>query len=340
MDFTITMLSAIPEVMELVGSASASNALLSVTRELRTIRVLRALKVIVRFGSLKIIVLTIMQAFESMAFIMLLVLIFMYIFAIIAINLFESYVRSPIPDLKYQYAWQNVGTALQMLFQLLTLDQWDAVNIDMDRAADPMLTTVFIFLWVCLGSFIFRNVFVGVMVNNFAKISETLKEKKAEYFKKRKFLRMRKKLNKELKVQGNIQRSIVTEASGLPQPTTFDDRVDSALPAPSEAVATNGAPSEPDAPRMNQLDANSQERDSTQPALPDDGRGRPNLVSQPPDSPSNRKVSDTAEVPERNNSETPLKPETRNDGDILETIQRLLIASHGISKGKFHSAAA
>ena len=41
-------------------------------------------------------------------------------------------------------------------------------------------------------------------VNNFGKISAELKEKKAEYMKAKKFERMRKRLNKELAVQTNI----------------------------------------------------------------------------------------------------------------------------------------
>jgi cation channel sperm-associated protein 2 len=59
-----------------------------------------------------------------------------------------------------------------------------------------------------LGAFIFRNVFVGVMVNNFDKMSEQLKEQEVESAKAKRFEKMRKKLNRELAVQGNIQKSI------------------------------------------------------------------------------------------------------------------------------------
>lgn len=44
-----------------------------------------------------------------------------------------------------------------------------------------------------------------IKVTQFDKISESLKEKQAEYVKAKKFQQMRKRLNKELAVQTNIQ---------------------------------------------------------------------------------------------------------------------------------------
>ncbi|KAJ3105736.1 Golgi apparatus membrane protein TVP23 A [Phlyctochytrium bullatum] len=71
-----------------------------------------------------------------------------------------------------------------------------------------------IILLVWLGAFIFRNIVVGVMVNNFDKISENLKEEKAENEKMKRFEKMRRKLNKELAVQGNLRKSSKTNLRG------------------------------------------------------------------------------------------------------------------------------
>lgn len=143
-----------------------------------------------------------------MAFIMLLLLLVAYTFAIVAMNLFESYTKSGDTSLVYGDYWSSLGNSLMSLFQLLTLDQWDVINQELTKYSDATGTAIFIILWVMLGAFIFRNIFVGVMVQNFDRISESLKERKAEYMKAKKFDKMRKKLNKELQVQGNIQKSL------------------------------------------------------------------------------------------------------------------------------------
>jgi cation channel sperm-associated protein 2 len=98
------------------------------------------------------------------------------------------------------------------------------------KVIDPVWAELYVISWVWLGAFVFRNIFIGVMgkrsflrliivtwtltqcmdllVNNFDKISDTLKEQEAEHIKMKQFEKMRRKLNKELAVQGNIQRSM------------------------------------------------------------------------------------------------------------------------------------
>lgn len=63
MDFTVTILSVLPEILSALGSSSTST-LAVVSKELKTLRILRALKMIVRFGSIKIIILTIIEALK------------------------------------------------------------------------------------------------------------------------------------------------------------------------------------------------------------------------------------------------------------------------------------
>lgn len=161
---------------------------------------------VIRFGSLKIIVMTIIEAFRSMAFIMLLLILVAYIFAIIAVNLFEPYTHSHLPGLMFQDYFNNIMNSFASLFILLTLDRWSEVNKDLILVTDPISTYIYIITWVWLGAFIFRNIFVGVMVNNFDKISSEMKEKQKEYVKAKKLQKMRRRLDKELQTaQGTLQ---------------------------------------------------------------------------------------------------------------------------------------
>ncbi|KAJ3389062.1 Cation channel sperm-associated protein 2 [Lobulomyces angularis] len=104
---------------------------------------------------------------------------------------------------------RNTGSILMCLFQLLTLDKWDNVNRDLAKVTNPVLSYIYIISWVFLGSFIFRNIFIGVMVNNFDKMSEEINEKRIEYLKNKKFNDMKKKLNKQLEAaKSNFKNSM------------------------------------------------------------------------------------------------------------------------------------
>ncbi len=142
-----------------------------------------------------------------MSYILMLWLIVAYIYAVFAVNIYRGYTKSPLAPERYYEYFDSLGSALMSLFQLITLDEWDNINRAFAKLANPVLSNFFIISWVFLGAFIFRNIFVGVMVNQFEKISSSLKEKKAEYIKAKKFEKMRKRLNKELAVQGNIHKS-------------------------------------------------------------------------------------------------------------------------------------
>ncbi len=49
------------------------------------------------------------------------------------------------------------------LFQLLTLDQWFAIRNETIKVTSAWPATIYILLWVWIGAFVFRNIFVGVL---------------------------------------------------------------------------------------------------------------------------------------------------------------------------------
>lgn len=49
------------------------------------------------------------------------------------------------------------------LFQLFTLDAWYTIYQDVTKISDPVVTLFYILIWIGIGSFVFRNLFVGIM---------------------------------------------------------------------------------------------------------------------------------------------------------------------------------
>jgi len=179
-DFFVTAGSLIPALLSLAisedGNDVSTGNIASLAKNLKIFRTFRTLKMIAKFRSLRIIVRTIVEALQSLGFVLILLVILMYIFAVLAIGLFEDYSKSTIEDLKYQYFFSDMIAAMRTLFQLLTLDQWFNIAKDITRVESihPIVVIMFFIIWVALGAFIFRNIFIGVMVKNFQSISQEL----------------------------------------------------------------------------------------------------------------------------------------------------------------------
>ncbi|KAI6657795.1 Cation channel sperm-associated protein 2 [Oopsacas minuta] len=177
-DLVIISLTTIPAVLSLIPSVPGS-VLFEVTKYLRALRIIRSLKLISRVSGLKIIVLTLLEAFQSMAFIMVLLFAVAYIFAIVAVSLFQptSQVEETEYFAAYYRSFSTLHDAILTLFQLFTLDQWYRVYRAAASVIDPNMRVVlmiYVILWIWLGAFIFKNIIVGIIVENFEVISAQL----------------------------------------------------------------------------------------------------------------------------------------------------------------------
>ena len=196
LDFVVTALSAVP-----VFGGSDS---------LRVYRILRTVKLILRFRSLKLIVITIFEAFQSMSSIVVLLALMFYIFAIIGINVFEEYTFSARTDLLYQDRFETLSNAFITLFQLLTLDQWYFIREDYARVIGSAVTNTYFVVWVFLAAFVFRNVFVGVMVKFFEVLQVQRQKDKEELITIQRLEAMKRNLQKaraERDVEAEAERS-------------------------------------------------------------------------------------------------------------------------------------
>eukprot|EP01112_Ceratiomyxa_fruticulosa_P012269 TRINITY_DN3389_c0_g1_i2.p1 TRINITY_DN3389_c0_g1~~TRINITY_DN3389_c0_g1_i2.p1 ORF type:complete len:573 (+),score=116.85 TRINITY_DN3389_c0_g1_i2:221-1939(+) len=196
-DFVITALSAAPELIALAGNTSASG-ISTVARQLRVFRMFRFLKTIARFPALRIIVAAILKTFKAIAAILQLLAIFMFIYAVFGMQLFTSYSSSDRTDLFYKGRFDNLGITLMTLFQLLTYDHWVVMIIDIRQVVNPTVVTIYVMSWVFISAIVFRNIFIGVMVNNFGEISRKVRKREKKKKKKRQMDMIRRRLYREL----------------------------------------------------------------------------------------------------------------------------------------------
>ena len=151
---------------------------------MKLLRALRILKLVTRYRRFKVILRTVFAALQSLIFILVLLFLLMYFFAIFAIGIFESYSKDTSNT--YHRKFKTFADAFETLFQLFTLDQWYAINYDIHEKRPEMqfLNSAFFISYIFIGSFIFRNVFVGVMVRYFQDIDKDIKRLEDEHSKK------------------------------------------------------------------------------------------------------------------------------------------------------------
>ncbi|XP_061468117.1 cation channel sperm-associated protein 2 [Rhineura floridana] len=173
-DFTVTIISFIPELIYLADKTSS----VAVVRLLQVCRVLRCLKLFPRVRQVRVLIMAIAKALKAMAFILVLLLFFFYVFAVSGIFFFESYSRSDRKDLKYNMYFTDMPNALVTIFILFTMDHWYALLQDTWKVPEinKVISGFFVCLWLLIGAFIFRNLFVAIMVTNFQNIRSDLSE--------------------------------------------------------------------------------------------------------------------------------------------------------------------
>ncbi|CAK8695034.1 unnamed protein product [Clavelina lepadiformis] len=128
LDFYITIVSILPEVIRWFNGDAISSSLMSSLSFLRVLRITRLLKMVSRFEQARIILMSVSKAFSAMSFILLLLALFMWMFALMGEVIFGRYTqydgRTEGIRLIYQKAFSGILWSFATLFQLMTLDHW------------------------------------------------------------------------------------------------------------------------------------------------------------------------------------------------------------------------
>ncbi|XP_038046707.1 cation channel sperm-associated protein 1-like [Patiria miniata] len=171
-DFTIVIVNIADfSVSTLVGNDVNILNFIGIFRAMRALRALRVLRTVRFLKSLQVIMNTCLQSVQSMGAITMLISLFLYMFAVIGRGLYADV------DPK---RFGNLGSAMFTLFQLLTLDDWFYIYSDA-MAKDPGYFHIifYLLLYIAFEYFIFLNLFVAVLVDNFQLTLEAAAAKEA-----------------------------------------------------------------------------------------------------------------------------------------------------------------
>ncbi|KAM9319253.1 voltage-dependent L-type calcium channel subunit alpha-1S [Gastrophryne carolinensis] len=196
---------------------------------LRCIRLLRIFKITRYWTSLNNLVASLLNSVRSIASLLLLLFLFMVIFALLGMQMFGG--RFDFDDSKIRRStFDNFPQALITVFQVLTGEDWTSVMYDGIMAyggpsLPGMLVCIyFIILFVC-GNYILLNVFLAIAVDNLAEAENltSAQKAKAEERKRKKMARAHPEKSEEEKL---LLLKKEQKAKGEGIPTTAKLKID------------------------------------------------------------------------------------------------------------------
>jgi len=145
-DFVVVALSLLP----------AAGSFATVARLARLLRVVRLVSVL---PELRLIVGTMLRSFGSMAAIVLLLALVVYVYAVLGYHLFGTVDPA---------RWGNLGNAVRTLFEALTLEGW----LEFQAAVIDKVPLAWLFFgtYILIAVFIVVNLFIAVILNNLEQV--------------------------------------------------------------------------------------------------------------------------------------------------------------------------
>lgn len=151
---------------------------------LRLLRLLRVLKLIKALPKLQILVSALLKSIPSMGYVGILLLLLFYIYAVAAVFFFGG--NDPIH-------FSDLQNSMLSMFRVVTLEDWtDVMYINMygcenygyggnealctDSQANPLLSALFFVSFVLIGTMIFLNLFIGVIMNGMDEAHKEMEE--------------------------------------------------------------------------------------------------------------------------------------------------------------------
>lgn len=168
-DVTVFALCALPHVISLGFSSVDAFYAIRLFRLLRALKAFRVLKIIPRFRQLQLLITTLFGSLPAMGFVIVLLGVFFYLFAIIGHSLFGNIDSTH---------FSSLPNSLLTLFEAAT-GQWsDTMELIVSNAHNEFynyITPIYFVLFYFIAGLIILNLFIGIIVNEMQKAQDDQK---------------------------------------------------------------------------------------------------------------------------------------------------------------------
>jgi voltage-gated sodium channel len=140
---------------------------------LRTLRILRTIRLVKNIPKLRMIIESLIHSIPSIGWIILLLMMIFYIFAVIGTDLYG--------DIFPEY-FGNLGDSFFTLFQIMTLESWSS-GIARPMMEQAPYSYIFFVPFILLATYTTLNVFIAVVVNTMNEVNRKELKKEEEILK-------------------------------------------------------------------------------------------------------------------------------------------------------------
>ena len=159
-------LVATTSLLELTIVGSGGFSFIKIFRVLRVARLLRSIEF------MRMIVNIVSRALKSFIYIALLLLLFLFIYSLLGMQLFGGAFQSRYQDLSIEYR-ENFDTFIMAFitaFQILTSTAWQhLLYLSYGSSANIYLTVLYIISWIFIGNYVLLNLFLAIILDEFTK---------------------------------------------------------------------------------------------------------------------------------------------------------------------------
>jgi len=159
----VIVITSLVELAVTSGSDSGDGG--SIVGLFRTFRLLRVLKLAKSIKTLRILLVTTINSLPDIGWMSLVLVLFLFIFAVLGVQLFAGSLRGLPTDPPYSF--DDVFEALFSVFQVLTGDDWTSIMADTAYATSGAAIIYFIVLHA-FGSYIVLSLFVAILLQRFS----------------------------------------------------------------------------------------------------------------------------------------------------------------------------
>ena len=104
------------------------------------------------------------------AYIGLLLMILLFIYALFGMQLYGG--RFDFPDGKPRQNFDSFNNAFMTMYQVLTMENWQSVLFACCRAQHAAIAALYLISWITIGNYILLNLFLAIMLDAFASENE------------------------------------------------------------------------------------------------------------------------------------------------------------------------
>ncbi|CAD8053314.1 unnamed protein product [Paramecium primaurelia] len=144
-------------------------------RIFRAFRVLRVTKLMRSLKFMNFLVQVLSNAFQSLMYIFLLLILFIYIFTLLGMSFFGGQLTNTPSRQSYDTFYES----FLVVFQVLTLENWNSILYELlQQPVSWIITMIYLIAWIFIGSYVLLNLFLASLLDQFE--AEYLREHNLE----------------------------------------------------------------------------------------------------------------------------------------------------------------